>query len=159
MLQYRPLGFFWIAEFSDGTAVAQFDPETGMEAQGHPDWLPSKTDENGMVEKDGEKIPYREAYSIPEHFRDKRVVRIGWYPFSSELAKKILGATGKLVIPFEANPIVINLRNGEEPICYRSHSIKLKMRSGGIEYAAIIYVLGIQGKNILRIDEGGNTFS
>lgn len=30
-LGYRPLRFFWIAEYTDGTALPQFDPETGKE--------------------------------------------------------------------------------------------------------------------------------
>jgi hypothetical protein len=154
-LQYRPLRFFWIAEFGDGTAAAQFDPDTGEEVQGHPDWLPSKTDENGMIVKDGEKVPCREAYPVPQHFRGKRVARIGWYPFSSELAKKILGTAGKLVISSKNKPVVIELKDGEEPVCYRSHSIKLQMCSGGMEYAETVYVLGIKGKKILCMNEDG----
>ncbi len=31
MLGYRPLVYFWIAEYTDGTALPQFDPETGEE--------------------------------------------------------------------------------------------------------------------------------
>jgi hypothetical protein len=31
MLNYRPLIFFWIAEFQDGKALPQFDPKTGEE--------------------------------------------------------------------------------------------------------------------------------
>jgi len=154
-MQYRPLRLFWIAEFSDGTALAQFDPETGMEVQADPDWLPSKVDKSGMVEKDGEKLPYREAYPVPEHFRGKRVVRIGWYPFSSELAKKVLGASRKLVIPSEAKPVVIGLKKNEKPICYRSHEIRLKLRSGGVEYAETVYVLGIKGNKIFHMNENG----
>jgi len=156
-LQYRPLRFFWIAELSGGTAIAQFDPDTGEEVQGHPDWLPSKTDENGMIVKDGKKVPYREAYPVPQHFRGKQIVRIGWYPFNPGLAKKILAATGKLVIPSEANPTVIDLGNNEEPVCYRSHAIKLKMKSGGIEYAETVYVLGIKGKPLKFLDEDGGS--
>jgi hypothetical protein len=155
MLQYRPLKFFWIAEFSDGTATAQFDPDTGEEVQGHPDWLPSKTDKNDMIVKDGENVPYREAHRIPQHFRGKRVVRIGWYPFSSELAKKILAASEKLVIPSKNKPVVIELKDGEEAVCYRSHEIKLQMRSGGVEYAETVYVLGIKGKKIFHMNEDG----
>jgi len=154
-MQYRPLRFFWIVEFSDGTALAQFDPESGEEVQAHPDWLPSKIDKNGMVEKDGEKLPYREAYPVPEHFSGKRVVRIGWYPFSSKLAAKVLGASRKLVIPSKNKPVVIELKDGEEAVCYRSHEIKLQMRSGGVEYAETVYVLGSKGKKIFRINENG----
>jgi hypothetical protein len=31
MLGYRPLVYFWIAEYDDGSALPQFDPETGRE--------------------------------------------------------------------------------------------------------------------------------
>ncbi len=31
MLGYRPLVYFWIAEYTDGTALPQFDVETGKE--------------------------------------------------------------------------------------------------------------------------------
>jgi len=30
-LGYRPLAYFWVAEYEDGTALPQFDPETGKE--------------------------------------------------------------------------------------------------------------------------------
>jgi len=154
-MQYRPLRFFWIVEFSDGTALAQFDPESGEEVQGHPDWLSSKIDVDGMVEKDGRKVPYREAYPVPQHLQGKQVVRIGWYPFNPALAKKIFDATGKLVISSKAKPVVVDLKDGESPVCYRSHSIKLRVRSGGVEYAETVYVLGIKGKKVFLINEKG----
>jgi len=31
MLGYRPLVYFWIAEYTNGSALPQFDPETGKE--------------------------------------------------------------------------------------------------------------------------------
>jgi hypothetical protein len=31
MFGYRPLVYFWIAEYNDGTALPQFDPETGLD--------------------------------------------------------------------------------------------------------------------------------
>jgi hypothetical protein len=31
VLVYRPLVYFWIAEYTDGSALPQFDPETGRE--------------------------------------------------------------------------------------------------------------------------------
>jgi hypothetical protein len=155
MLQYRPLRFFWIAEFSDGTATAQFDPDTGEEVQGHPDWLPSKTDDKGMTVEDGENGPYSEAYRVPQHLRGKQVIRLGWYPFSSELAKKIFWAAGNLSVPSGAKALVVEVKDGEEPVCYRSHSIKLNVRGGGVEYTETVYVLGIKGKKILQMNEKG----
>ena len=31
MLGYRPIVYFWIAEYTDGSALPQFDPKTGKE--------------------------------------------------------------------------------------------------------------------------------
>lgn len=154
-MQYRPLSLFWIAEFSDGSALAQFDPDSGVEVRAHPDWLPSKVDENGMIEKDGRRVPYREAYPVPEHFRNKTVKRLGWYPFSFDLARKVFNATGKAVLPTASESIAINIGPNDVPVCYRSHSIKLHVRGGGVEYAETVYVLGVKDKKILRISEGG----
>jgi len=47
-----------------------------------------------MVIKDGKKVLYQEAYPVPDHFKGKQIVRIGWYPFSPKLAAKVLDATG-----------------------------------------------------------------
>jgi len=154
-VQYRPLTLFWIAEFSDGTAISQFNPETGEEIQAHPDWLPSKVDKDGMIEKDGKKVPYREAYPVPEHFRNKTVKRLGWYPFNFDLARKVFNATGKAVLPTASKSIAINTNPNDEPVCYRSHEIRLHMKDGGAEYAETVYVLGAKGKKILRINENG----
>ncbi|HDQ07098.1 MAG TPA: hypothetical protein ENN36_10325 [Candidatus Bathyarchaeota archaeon] len=154
-VQYRPLTLFWIVEFSDGSALAQFDPDSGVEVRAHPDWLPSKVDENGMIVKDGRKVPIREAYPIPEHFEGKQVVRIGWYPFSMKLAANVFRATGQLATPSNARPVFVEVEKNDMPVCYRSHEIKLHMRSGGVEYAETVYVLGIEGKRILHINENG----
>ena len=155
MLQYRPLKFFWIAEFTDGTAVSQFDPDSGTENSGHPDWLPSKVDKDGMIIKDGKKVLYSEAYPIPKHFAGKEIKRIGWYPFSFSFTKKIFEKTGKFAVPTKFNPFVLELKGKEKPLCYRTHSIKINMRKGTIEYAELVYVLGIKGKTVKHINERG----
>ncbi|HEY4674475.1 MAG TPA: hypothetical protein VIH48_00300 [Candidatus Bathyarchaeia archaeon] len=60
MLPYRPLVFFWIAEYEDGKAVAQFDPDTGEEktfALVQEDrliafgWYPFKPELSGRITK------------------------------------------------------------------------------------------------------------
>lgn len=63
--------YFWIAEFADGTALPQFDPDTGKENKANPNWLSLGSD-----------IP-------PNSIFNKRVVKIGWYPFPPALAQKI----------------------------------------------------------------------
>jgi hypothetical protein len=153
-MQYRPLKFFWIAEFSDGTAVAQFDPDSGKEVMAHPDWLPSKT-KNGFIVKDGKEIQYREAYPVPAHFKGKQVVKIGWYPFTEVLAEKIFEATGKLVIPSSLKPFTVKVGCREKPVCYRSHAVKIDMRKGGVEYSKVVYVLGVEDRKLSKMSEDG----
>jgi len=51
--------------------------------------------------------------------------------------------------------LIVEVKNGEEPICYRSHSIKLKVSSGGVEYAETVYVLGVKGKSLMYLNENG----
>ena len=138
-MKSRPLVFFWIAEFTDGTAVSQFDPDTGEEVKANPEWLPSKTN----------TVP------VPEHWKGKRVRRIGWYPFSLSLAKKVYGRSGTLCVPSFVKPVVVGLGDGEEPVCYRTHRIDLNLGTGGAAAGEAVYVLGVKGGKVLRINEDG----
>lgn len=124
MLGYRPLVYFWIAEYTDGSALSQFDPETGRE--------------NRFSEVDQLKLK-----------------RFGWYPFSVELAQRILEAEKVAVIPSRNRVYTVALNHGDKLVAYRTNVIKLQMRSGGVEYAETVYVLGIKGKKIFRINEDG----
>jgi len=124
MLGYRPLVYFWIAEYTDGSALSQFDPETGRE--------------NRFLEVDQLKLK-----------------RFGWYPFSVELAQRILEAEKVAVIPSRNRAYTVALNHDDKLVAYRTNVIKLQMRSGGVEYAETVYVLGIKGKKIFRINEDG----
>ena len=124
MLGYRPLVYFWIAEYSGGSAFPQFDPETG--------------EENLFRDVDQSKLK-----------------RFGWYPFTPGLAKKIYEAEGILVIPTCNRPYVIEIQNGQKLVAHRTCSIKMRMRSGGIERGETVYVLGVENGKILQINESG----
>lgn len=125
MLGYRPLVYFWIAEYTDGTALPQFDPEIGKE--------------NLFKDVDHSKLK-----------------RFGWYPFSQELAEKILTAAKIVVIP-TFNPFyAINLEKGQKLVAHRTCSIKLHAESGVVEYGETVFVLGAEGGKIIRINENGN---
>ena len=124
MLGYRPLVYFWIAEYTDGTALPQFDVETGKE---------NKFDE-------------------VDH---QRLKRFGWYPFSVELAQRILDAEKIVVFPSKNRSYAIALERGDRLVAHRTNSIKLRVRFGGVEHAETVYVLGIKGKKIFRINESG----
>jgi hypothetical protein len=124
LLGYRPLVYFWIAEYTDGTALPQFDVETGKE--------------NKFGEVDHQWLK-----------------RFGWYPFSVELAQRILDAEQIVVVPSKNRSYTTALGRGDRLVAHRTNSIKLRMRSGGIEHAETVYVLGIKGKKIFRINESG----
>ena len=126
MLGYRPLVYFWIAEYTDGSALPQFDPETGRE--------------NRFSEVNHQKLE-----------------RFGWYPFTSELAQKILKAEKLVVIPTGNLPsYAVRLGNGRKLVAYRTNTIKLRTKSGEVEPGETVYVLGVDCGRILEINESGN---
>jgi len=128
MLGYRPLVYFWIAEYTDGIALPQFDPETGKE--------------NRFAE-----------------VCHKNLVRFGWYPFTVELARKVLAAEKLIVIPTINKPYKVDIKKGQELVAYRTNQIDLKMRSSEIKRQATVYVLGIVGEEPVKIDERGEIVS
>ena len=140
MLNYRPLVYFWIVQFEDGTALSQFDPETGKENRADPDWLPSQT-----------KIAKDSVYS-------KKLVKLGWYPFNRNFASKVLKATGTICIPTDNPTFEIDLKNGDQPLLKRENTIKFNL-SGQEISRETIYVLGKIGGKVLRICEDGSVES
>ena len=124
-LGYRPLVYFWVAEYTDGTGLAQFDPETGKE-------------------------------NLFKHVDLKRVKRFGWYPFSEELTRKVFEAEGLIVVPSNLKPYVISLNDGDRLVVKRENVLRYFVDSGGVANREIVYVLGVEGKRILRIHEDGS---
>jgi len=131
----------WVVEFTDGTALSQFDPETGEENKGNPDWLPS--------------APNQPAVSSEKIWLEKRIKRFGWYPFNPQLAARILAKTKQIVIPTENPSHVIELIGNEKVVAFRENSIRYGAKSGRIKGREIIYVLGKYGEPLTCIDEGG----
>ncbi len=137
-LGYRPLTYMWVAEFSDGSCLPQFDPETGKQNKGNPAWAPVKG-----------TGPQAET---PRTFLEKKLVKFGWYPFSAEMATKI----PMIVIPTRNPNHVVELGEGDELVaCRRSH-IEFGVMGGGTRRAASLYLLGIRGGEILEIRENGS---
>jgi hypothetical protein len=124
LLGYRPLVYFWIAEYIDGSALPQFDPETGKESR----------------------------FSEIDH---QKLHRFGWYPFSLKLAQQILKAEKTVVIPTTNPSYTVTLGKGDRLVAHRTNAIKLRVRSGGVEHAETVYVLGIKGKSLMYLDENG----
>lgn len=136
-LNYRPLRYFWIAEFSDGSALPQFNPETGEENKADPDWLPSAEGQP--------KIPKDKIWE------QKKIIRFGWYPFTPELAQKI----AEVVIPTDNPPYILELKDDDKLIAYRTNAINFSLR-GGVSRGETVYVLGKEGGKVLRIREDGS---
>jgi hypothetical protein len=125
LLGYRPLVYFWIAEYTDGSALPQFDPETGRE--------------NKFSEVDQQKLE-----------------RFGWHPFSVELAQKILETEKTVVVPTRNLSYMVTVEKGEKLVAYRTNTIKLQMQKCGIDHGKTVYILGVEGGKILKINEEGN---
>lgn len=125
MLGYRPLVYFWIAEYSDGSALSQFDPETGEE-------------------------------NLFEDVDRLRLKRFGWYPFTPRLTKRIFEADGIIAAPTNNKPYTVEIRKGQKFVAYRTCSIKLHTRNGGIQREETVYVLGVEDGEMLHIYENGD---
>jgi hypothetical protein len=123
-LGYRPLVFFWVAEYMDGTALSQFDPETGKE-------------------------------NLFKHVDLARVKRFGWYPFTEELAEKVFEAEGLIVVPSAFKSYVVCLEAGDRLVVKRENVLRYFAGSGEVAGRETVYVLGVEGKQILRIHEDG----
>lgn len=107
------LSYFWIAEFSDGTALSQFDLESGKENDGDPKWLPSKNSESTGNERG--------------NFAEKKISRFGWYPFNFALASMVYKATSILAMPSGLKEHIITLASTDRLIAYRA-TISKKFR-------------------------------
>ena len=124
MLGYRPLVYFWIAEYNNGSALPQFDPETGKE--------------NKFSEVDHQKLK-----------------RFGWYPFSLNLAQKIRKTEKTAFVPTRNPSYTVSVEEDDMLVAYRTNTVKLQMRKGGVDRGETVYVLGIKGKSLMYLDENG----
>ncbi len=129
----------WVAEFSDGSALPMFDPDTGKQNKANPNWLPEKG--TGSFEDD-----------VPRIFREKTLCKFGWYPFSPEMAAKI----PMVVIPTR-NPIhTVELKEGDELVVCRRNQIEFGVMGSGTRRVMSPYLLGIRGGEIISIGEDGH---
>lgn len=120
-LRYRPLVYMWVAEYSDGSCLPQFDPETGKA--------------NRFAEIDQSKL-----------------CRFGWYPFSAKMAAKILDM---IVIPTRNPYHRIELKEGDKLFAVRRNHIEFSIRGGGTHRVETLYLLGVEGGEIIEIRENG----
>lgn len=158
-MSYNPLRYMWIAEFSDGTAIPQFDPVTGKENKAHPDWCPSKIDDEGYIIVNNKRMKYRDAYPIPKRYKNKRIIRIGWVPFSIAMAKQVYSTSGIIVVPTSNPSHFVEIEDGDEPIIYRTQIIRYMFRSKKIKGRETEYVIGTKKRGIVHIREDGRVVS
>jgi len=125
-LGYRPLVYFWIAEYNDGTALSQFDPETGKE-------------------------------NLFKNIDQSRLKRFGWYPFNWDVAEKIYEACNLIVVPSSLPFHVVELEPNDRLVAKRENTLRYVLANGQVESREIVYVLGVEGKKVLRIKEDGTT--
>jgi len=123
-LGYRPLVYMWVAEYRDGTALPQFDPETGLE--------------NRFAK-----------------VNESKLCRFGWYPFSSEMAAKILKVQGMIVIPTRNLSHTVELKEGDKLFAVRRNHIEFSVKGGGTRRVETLYVLGVEGGKIKTVREDG----
>jgi hypothetical protein len=128
VLGYRPLVYFWIAEYTDGSALPQFDPATGKE--------------NGFSDVD-----------------QNRLESFGWYPFTVDLAQKILKTENLVVFPAQNRAYSVSLKKGEKLVAHRTNTVKLKTGDGTVCHYETVYVLGVKGGKVLHINEEGHLVS
>lgn len=160
-LGYRPLTYMWIAEFSDGSCLPQFDPDTGKQNKGDPDWMPSRGKQLKLPEDD----PLNPAKLVeaikgvdlikaerPKIFLDKKMVKFGWYPFSAEMAARM----SVVAVPTRNPYHVVDLKKGDELVACRRNHIEFGLRGSGYRRVASLYLLGIRGGKIKEIGEDGS---
>jgi len=127
LLGYRPLVYFWIAEYSDGTALPQFDLETGKE--------------NHFGDIDFSKLKRFGWYPFTTRIAEK-ILNMGILVVSTNNLSYV---------------IELKEGEGHKLVAKRENTIKLHTKSGEITREETIYVLGKEGDKILRIHEDGNT--
>jgi len=125
MAEYRPPVYFWIAEFEDGKAIAQFDPDTGKE----------------------------NLFRVVEENQDK-LVAFGWHPFTDKLSFQVLQATGIITAPLPNPSFRIELKKGDKLIAWRRNFVRINV-SGRVLGRETYYILGLEGKRIIYIREDG----
>ena len=132
-LKDEPLVYMWIAHFSDGQSLPQFDLQTGEENR------------------------YSE---IDDYLKKKNVtlIKLGWYPLFDFVADKLT-----LTQPFEVRALPffeLAMSSADiEPQQFRRNSLKYSLGKEGARLAKRYYVLGFKKHNeysLMFIDANGN---
>ena len=149
------LYFMWIAEYTDGTRVPQFNPETGKENKADPDWLPSMGVTILSVKEYDEESLVRQLKS-----KGARVKRFGWYNFSPQMAAALQAQGHKVISTYPPISVVLNVKEGEEVVAARRTAKQWGMAGAGGRiydrgFGPTIYVLGIKDKSYVFISEDG----
>ena len=144
----------WIAEFTDGTVVPQFDPHTGKENKADPDWLPSKTVSMASV-SDYDKE------TLIGHLKDKeiKVKKLGWHNFSPKLATMLQAHGQPVKSTYPPISVVVDVKEDEELVAARRMQKKWGLAGEKIYLdrgtGPTVYILGIKDKAYIFISEDG----
>ena len=164
----RPLVFMWIAEFTDGTVVPQFDPKTGKENKADPDWLPSAptpAEEQALpikiaalALKGARKVDEK---SIVGQLKKKgvQVKRFGWHNFSPKLAAMLQVHGHPVQSTYPPISVVLDVKEDEQLVAARRMQKKWGLAGGKIYLdrgtGPTVYVLGIKDKAYIFVSEDG----
>lgn len=127
---YRMLFYYWIAFFSDKTAIPQFDPETGVE---------------------------KSFKTVQE--KENLLVGMAWIPFTHDLAKLVSLHTD-VHVNVLLKPCSVVLNEGQRIIIFRRNQKKLKTSKsddGVVQYPGqTVYVLGWQETRLIGNIKSGH---
>jgi len=159
----------WIAEFEDGSLVAQFDPQKGVENKADPDWLPSRQPapvvhgEEAVGMATAEIKSYDPTSPIGQ-LKEKgvQVKRVGWHNFSPKMAACLQANGHPVRSTHPPLSVVLNVGEGEEPVLARrmakkyalAGATRLQMYDRGT--GPTVYVIGIKDKAYIFIGEDGS---
>ena len=118
-------------------------------------WISEYTDGFALPQFDPE-TGRENKFSEVDH---QKLKRFGWYPFSLKLAQKILTGKKIRVIPTRNWSYTVTVEKGDRLVAYRTNTIKLHTRKGGVDHGKTVYVLGVEGEKILQINEEGNVIN
>ena len=118
-------------------------------------WISEYTDGFALPQFDPE-TGRENKFSEVDH---QKLKRFGWYPFSLKLAQKILTGKKIRVIPTRNRSYTVTVEKGDRLVAYRTNTIKLHTRKGGVDHGKTVYVLGVEGEKILQINEEGNVIN
>lgn len=115
-------------------------------------WIAEYNDGSALPQFDP-KTGRENKFSEVDH---QKLKRFGWYPFSLNLAQKVRKTEKTVVVPTRNPSYTVSVEKDDMLVAYRTNTVKLQMRKGGVDRGETVYVLGVEGGKVLQINEEGN---